>query len=874
MRHLTVTLLFALITLVLVSCSKSGVTLQTFDSTRSNSFASSDFKIIDLSGLDSADKYRLETTDAGDVVNLRVVTTVKNAEGHLLHIEYPSSELTPLKVIIRQNESRKDITDLLTLSITRIPGFVAVGAVPIKSAKLPDDLSIHIDFERAPFVNRVISKAPSGEENIIDDLEVRQGDVDFVLLEWHGKLAGDYDYSGEVGVSDITPIANYYLADPTDGQGDEILEAWIDGDGNVEVGISDISVIAQHYLESLVGYYIYYGTPLDPGNPESDVDWGTTPLETGENPNDPYLVEAVPGVRGMDNGFYQVVMGIDAPIEVLETDSAWRIVPTDGETEGVPGETVFLSPNADTDPPIWINDISIISAVPGDEQVTVTWGTAEDALSPPVVYHVYYDESATFDFSTAIDSGPYSESIHEAVITGLTNGVEYTFGVRATDMDFMNNNEDQNTNTLDATPFAPISSIAKVPPSGTTRVGTENVYNSDIAIGPGFGNSSAFIENGAPLIVYRTESNSLKIAWYNAGWQEEVVVSNAGLLVAPQIAIIHGQAVILVFNRDQSSAKVFVGIPTLGFDEYEISPNLGGVPFAARISYLESESKLVVAYSLEAALSPARVCVFTAPYLEPSPAAITGTTEVIDNDEVNILGLDLAVNQNNGEISIVYSAGEIDQANMIFDTKLNRALKSGAAPWSVNDLTTTISGSGPLSLSADYVGGDMQITYQNVRIITIPIVGYQIPVFDVSVYRSGTTPLNKTIFSGQFSVNIFTQRASLNYGLESCIVPTTSSNAFIAMLRAAGDLGVSGFPNITGSVEMSQQGTVQTSLSSNPVNWQAYGLGNSRNFSGAFDANRSRVNAAFIATSALDIGALADLSNLPPGPLNFITIVP
>jgi len=67
---------------------------------------------------------------------------------------------------------------------------------------------------------------------------------------------GDYDLNGEVGIPDITPIANHYLALTFDGIGDDSLEGWLDGDCSGEVGIPDIALISLFYLDSIVGYRI------------------------------------------------------------------------------------------------------------------------------------------------------------------------------------------------------------------------------------------------------------------------------------------------------------------------------------------------------------------------------------------------------------------------------------------------------------------------------------------------------------------------------------------------------------------------------------------------------------------------------------------
>ncbi|MCD6118383.1 S8 family serine peptidase [bacterium] len=89
------------------------------------------------------------------------------------------------------------------------------------------------------------------------------------LLRWEYGNIGDYDFSGEVGVPDIMEIANNFGALTDDGQGDDALESWIDGDGNGEVGISDITTIANYYLRNVTHYSIV--ASYSPDGPFSEI---------------------------------------------------------------------------------------------------------------------------------------------------------------------------------------------------------------------------------------------------------------------------------------------------------------------------------------------------------------------------------------------------------------------------------------------------------------------------------------------------------------------------------------------------------------------------------------------------------------------------
>ena len=84
---------------------------------------------------------------------------------------------------------------------------------------------------------------------------------------------------------------------------------------------------------------------------------------------------------------------------------------------------------------------TLVSATPGDEQVTLTWTPPEeDGGAEITAYHVYKDGVEFEDDATS----PF-------VVTGLTNGVEYDFTVTAENAE----GESDPSNELSATPEAP-----------------------------------------------------------------------------------------------------------------------------------------------------------------------------------------------------------------------------------------------------------------------------------------------------------------------------------------------------------------------------------------------------------------------------------
>ncbi len=108
-------------------------------------------------------------------------------------------------------------------------------------------------------------------------------------------------------------------------------------------------------------------------------------------------------------------------------------------------------PPADTTPPVWDTTTGIVSAVDtgAGGSVRVYFGGATDAVDGTnVSYNVYYAPSSAWSNDWSLN-GVVSAAVGPATVGGLTNGVPYTFGVRAVDQD---GNEDTNVNTLTATP--------------------------------------------------------------------------------------------------------------------------------------------------------------------------------------------------------------------------------------------------------------------------------------------------------------------------------------------------------------------------------------------------------------------------------------
>ena len=167
----------------------------------------------------------------------------------------------------QSDENRpQPITRTLAQVVAEIEAYEPPGEAmvdPDVFAMLRDELVAQITrLAKSAGTDRLAAAAPTGDSGRVTDLAYDPGSD---MLTWSYANVGDYDLSGEVGISDITPIAQNYLANTTDGVGNDEYEAWVDGDDSGEVGISDITPIASNYLNDVKEYRILTSAYPDSG---------------------------------------------------------------------------------------------------------------------------------------------------------------------------------------------------------------------------------------------------------------------------------------------------------------------------------------------------------------------------------------------------------------------------------------------------------------------------------------------------------------------------------------------------------------------------------------------------------------------------------
>ncbi len=282
----------------------------------------------------------------------------------------------------------------------------------------------------------------------------------WVDLTWNERNLGDYDNGGEVGISDITPIAMHYGAGTgTPPQELTPEEELADGNGDGKVAIDDITPIAIHYGRKLDGYDIFALEIPSLGTEVCEDDFtGVSPFTDPDNPGMPY-----PSVKR--EKFY---VDSKPPPHRITYTFGWDMDP------GVYAFTVRASDLDDGDvgpfsniekrefeggenhPPVWSGAGGILSANAGNAKVTVTFSDAFDPDGDDLYYVVYYQigdtvipgiaETLRVDYATLPQPAPFSVEV-----TGLTNDDQYAFLVRIFDEHDLRENP-PNDIVLTATP--------------------------------------------------------------------------------------------------------------------------------------------------------------------------------------------------------------------------------------------------------------------------------------------------------------------------------------------------------------------------------------------------------------------------------------
>ena len=335
----------------------------------------------------------------------------------------------------------------------------------------------------------------------------------------------------------------------------------------------------------------------------------------------------------------------------------------------------------DTTPPEWVSEVGIISAVPGDAQVTVTWGEATDAESEPVTYLLFVAEAAEgVDWETPYNT--YSAGTLSTVVDSLDNGTQYEFGVRARDSS-VNQNTTTNTDTLTATPVGGAGM-----PWGTPLIGLAEFI--DIPV-----NDVSIVVDGVghPLIATVNKSEGgIHVHYYDegtSGWvHNEVAPSHR--YYHPDMVIIGSFVYLVAFDGDTGQLMLFVGNDTVDDWQSELVDGPYENCYSASIDYspVTGEIGIAAVFGEDDPPGPEDPPNEELWYYHAPLAHAIWPSELVDNSEPNISYANMNMHPVTGHPAIAYGRGVLvySIADPINEARLAFATYDPVLEWQIEDL--------------------------------------------------------------------------------------------------------------------------------------------------------------------------------------------
>jgi hypothetical protein len=146
---------------------------------------------------------------------------------------------------------------------------------------------------------------------------------------WYYRNQGDYNQNGEVGISDLTPIAVHFGKSQAGGFAESSVESVVDGDGNGIINISDISPIGVGFGRRVTSFNIYKGLQSEyPAGP--DAASGIAELQS---------TAFADALNSPADG--RLYFDVDNTVAV-DSAAAYWLRPVDNATEGIPSDIAGL----------------------------------------------------------------------------------------------------------------------------------------------------------------------------------------------------------------------------------------------------------------------------------------------------------------------------------------------------------------------------------------------------------------------------------------------------------------------------------------------------------------------------------------------------
>jgi len=202
------------------------------------------------------------------------------------------------------------------------------GADPAVFAALKSELA---GMLRARGDDRIVSAPPM----LPGSSAYLSWDSDLSMLSWGYCCSGDYNQDSLVGVNDITPLGQNYLAEvPGDPYS---MLAVVDGNGDGLITVNDITQIGQNYGVRVTAYNVYASSEL------SDY-----PSEAASGNGAAALLGSVPFPEGPPPAGERrrFSFAVDDP----QFETYFWVRPTDGANEGTPSSYYHLAAPANQPP--------------------------------------------------------------------------------------------------------------------------------------------------------------------------------------------------------------------------------------------------------------------------------------------------------------------------------------------------------------------------------------------------------------------------------------------------------------------------------------------------------------------------------------------
>jgi hypothetical protein len=649
---------------------------------------------------------------------------------------------------------------------------------------------------------KTASTPPLGASNNPWDITAQVAGAN-IEAQWRGHSIGDYDLDGTIGVADITPIAmnfgasvDYVASVPVESGNNEYL-ACVDGDGSGSIGVTDITPIAQHFGESCTGYRVYLGLRA---TGETEVTWNTAFETPPGNPVSPITVpfndsRAISEVQRYSYSFAKP-SGFDGFGKV-------RVVATDGTNEGALAESdefpIVGGGGADTAPPYNTGGIPGLNAAAKPGRVILSWGTWEDAQSPPVDIEIAWGnpplDTNSPEHDTVIDAAAQTYDVGS-----LANDQEYEFSCR-----FLDHAAPANaTAWLTPVSATPSAHLYSVPPTGAAAI------SPDAGLSPSVdacdGTATAVRDPYSPMVAYISASGGdagqLIFARYNDGaWSTEHVstgtFSTCSILAA-------GDTPVIIANQLTPSVGVVRFWNDAELSGWNSEVIYSGV--ASDLKTMRNESDAEHPYAVFSSVG-------ASPFVH---AAYWDGLAWVDAAEMlgfanSILDISLAMQPGDSMLRVLITHGTVDAAQAQIDSTIACFMweKESISWFYTGDYALPDDGPDPRSaFSTTFWPGtppDFMGAGGAFRIISTiyPIVGsVDIPYGDVLGMVPGdftSQPQWADIKKGTTNVNIFNFSLTLNWYIEP---RWTEGDDTMAFVNVAGTLtfsiDIQGNLNVTG----------------------------------------------------------------------------